>query len=469
MSRGSLRSPYDLDAAVRQTDRPAFVRVPHRLWLLLWEGFHIFFRHYNFPCKLGLRKIGNPDENSPVLVSGNYTLTVYRLLRVLRGFDCWLLVANSRGSNVWCAAGMNEYTEHDIVDAINVSRLSTVVKHRRIIAPPYAAPGVDAIAVKRETGFRLIWGPTHLDDIPRYLRNRARRTYDMSLVQFNFQDRMEQALSTATAYCLTIAIGLFFWPSYVLGAMAMVFIVYCYGFAMWNFYPVEKYYRRTALLYATFAIPFLTWGILRDWPVTQLVVWSILLLVTTMLMAMDGCGSSPVYKSTVAHWLKNGDYHSAFVPIIDPDMCTNCMDCQAVCPTDVFSRRRVGDNRMVVVNPGNCIECMACVKQCDDDAIFNQSGKYKGDVKSVSNIDFIMTRDWSHIAEEKKWIGMPTTVMNGHSVVVEDWSGRRTSGRDEAPAEELPAAGFVAVGSVLAGQPAGALKSATERGAGGAE
>lgn len=136
---------------------------------LLWETFHIFFRHFNFPCDLGLRPVGTPDARSPVFLSGNYTLTVQRVLRKLRGCDCYLLVANSRGSNVWCAAGMNEFTEFDVIDAINVSGIKDLVQHRRIIAPVYAAPGIDIRAIKRETGFNVQWGPTHLDDLPRYI------------------------------------------------------------------------------------------------------------------------------------------------------------------------------------------------------------------------------------------------------------------------------------------------------------
>lgn len=398
-----------------------------RIGLLFWEAFHIFFRHYNFPCKLGLRRVGNPDENSPVLLSGNYTLTVYRLLRVLRGFDCWLLVANARGSNVWCAAGMNEFSEHDVIDAVTVADLHSVVKHRRMIAPPYAAPGVEAAKVKEKTGFRLIWGPTHLNDIPRYLQNKARRTYDMTLVQFGFQDRMEQALSTATAYCLTIAIGAIFLPRYFLGAMVIVFVVYCAGFASWNLLPEEKHHRRTALLAALFMGGFGLFSGLRHWPVRDIAIWEAIILLATLLMAMDGCGSSPVYKSTIAHWIRSGDYHCAFNPVIDPDLCTNCMDCQAVCPTDVFARRRTGDNRMVVVNPGNCIECLACVKQCDDLAIFNRSGKYKGDVKSVPDLDHLLTRDWSHLKDQDVWLNWPTVVRNGYSVCDEGVPERRAT------------------------------------------
>jgi NAD-dependent dihydropyrimidine dehydrogenase PreA subunit len=391
----------------------------NRVRLILWETFHIFFRHYNFPCRLGLRRVGNAGPDSPVLLSGNYTLTVYRLLRVLKGFNCWLLVANSRGSNVWCAAGMNEFTEHDVIDSINIADLPSTVRHKRIIAPPYGAPGVDVAKVKEETGYRIIWGPTHLNDLPRYLDNLERRTHDMTLVQFGFRDRMEQALSTSLAYCLTIAIAAIFWPGYVFRAMGIIFFVYCFGFALWNFLPRERAWRRTAAIAIILGGPFAAFTVWRNWPVTQVVIWEVILVFIIMLMAMDGCGSSPVYKSTIAHWLRKGDYRSTFSPIIDPGMCTNCMDCQEVCPTDVFARRREGDHRMVVVRPENCIECLACVKQCDDLAIFNRSGKLKGDVKSIENLDVLMARDWSHIADQDEWVGTPTAIINGYSVVVE--------------------------------------------------
>ncbi|RME00446.1 MAG: copper oxidase, partial [Deltaproteobacteria bacterium] len=63
-----------------------------------------FFRWFPHRAPTGLRRVGNPDEKSPVLVTGNYTLTVARLLRHLEGLDLWVLVANSGGINVWCAA-----------------------------------------------------------------------------------------------------------------------------------------------------------------------------------------------------------------------------------------------------------------------------------------------------------------------------------------------------------------------------
>jgi CO dehydrogenase/acetyl-CoA synthase gamma subunit (corrinoid Fe-S protein) len=57
-----------------------------------------------WPTETGLRSVGEPGAESPVLVTGNYDLTVRRLLRALPGVDAWVVVAPSGGINVWCAA-----------------------------------------------------------------------------------------------------------------------------------------------------------------------------------------------------------------------------------------------------------------------------------------------------------------------------------------------------------------------------
>jgi NAD-dependent dihydropyrimidine dehydrogenase PreA subunit len=397
-----------------------------------WELFHIFFRHYNFPCKLGLIRVGNPNSDSPVFLSGNYTLTVQRVLRKLQGIDCYLLVSNSRGSNVWCAVGMNEFSEYDIIDAINVTGLKDLVSHRRIIAPVYAAPGVDVKAVKQETGFNIHWGPTHLDDLPRYIANGFRRTHDMFQVKFGFQDRLEQALSTSLAYSLTLGVGLFFFPGFFLRTIGIIFLVYMFGFCFYPIFPRERMWRRTLLIAAVLSAAMAAFGAGRGWETRDFVLWHGVLLGVVMLMAMDACGSSPLYKTTIKHWLTQGDYKSLFNPVIDPALCINCMQCVIVCPKDVFAARRQGVKTVVAVKPDECEECLACVKQCPTDAIFNRSGQYKGDVKSIPNLHHIVTRDWSHLCDEDRWIGKPVVIRGGFPVVAEgviNLEGSGASGR----------------------------------------
>lgn len=390
-----------------------------RLKAFFFEVFHAFFRYYNFPCTLGVIRVGDPDQDSPVFLSGNYTLTVRRLLRQLTPIRCYLLVANSRGSNVWCAAGMNEFSEYDVIDAINVSGLKDLVRHRRIIAPPYAAPGVDIRAVKRETGFNIHWGPTHLNDLPAYLRNGFRRTAEMLQVRFPFQDRLELALATALAYAMTIGIGLIFWPAVFARAIGLIFLVYLFSFLPYPVFPEERLWRRTALQAGILLSIQTAFGLWRGWSASQLVLWGAVLLGVVLLMALDACGSTPLHKTTLGHWLMKGDYRSVFSPVIDPERCDNCRQCVQVCINSVFALRNGAVKKSVAVSPDDCQECLACIRQCPNDAIFNRSREYKYDVKSVPNIEHLATRDWSHLRAEDRWIGAPTEVRGGFPVVRE--------------------------------------------------
>ena len=397
-----------------------------RVKLFFWELFHTFFRYYNFPCKLELIRVGDPDENSPVFVSGNYTLTVERLLRKLKlsTIDCYLLVANSRGCNIWCAVGMNEFSDYDIIDAINVSGLKKQVKHRRIIVPVYAAPGVDIRAVKRETDFNIHWGPTHLNDLPRYIKNGLKRTSDMYKVKFIFLDRLEQALATALAYAMTIGIGLIFWPGFIARVIGIIFLVYLFGFSLYPIFPEERKWSRAGLQTSILLAAQTAFGVWRGWTIADHLVWGVILLGAILLMVLDQCGSTPLHKTSIKHWLTKGDYLSLFNPVIDPQLCVNCMQCVLVCPTGVFAARRGEIKTVVAVDPNACEECLACVKQCPTDAIFNRNtGQIKGDVKSIPNLEQLISRDWAHLRGEDRWIGSPITIRNGLPVVIENGSG----------------------------------------------
>ena len=106
-----------------------------------------------FSCKPGLLRIGNPGRNSPVLLTCNYHLTVERVKRALKGMDVYLLVANSRGINVWCAATGGLFTNHDVISALKTSGIEESVDHRDVILPQLAATGAESRTVQRKTGW----------------------------------------------------------------------------------------------------------------------------------------------------------------------------------------------------------------------------------------------------------------------------------------------------------------------------
>jgi len=138
----------------------------------------------------GLYAVGNPGASSEVLVSASYKLSFDLLRRELAGRDLWILVIDTFGINVWCAAGKGTFGTDEIVKRLRVHGVERVVSHRRIIVPQLGAPGVEAAAVKRMTGFHVRFGPVRAGDLPAYLDGGLRASPEMREVRFGFTDRL---------------------------------------------------------------------------------------------------------------------------------------------------------------------------------------------------------------------------------------------------------------------------------------
>jgi hypothetical protein len=137
----------------------------------------------------GLYRLGKPGKESPVFVTANYTLSFDALRSSLKDIDAYVLVLNTFGINVWCAAGKGTFGTKELVRKMEETRLAEVVSHRRLILPQLGAPGVSAHEVKEKSGFHVKYGPVRAVDIPEYLGNNelpaeARR------VKFTLGDRL---------------------------------------------------------------------------------------------------------------------------------------------------------------------------------------------------------------------------------------------------------------------------------------
>ncbi len=142
-----------------------------------------------FTVEPGLYALSCPNTDSPVLVTANYKLTFDLLRQALDGFSCWILVLDTKGVNVWCAAGKGTFGTEELVDRIQASRLHEVVKHRRLIVPQLGATGVAAHSVKQYSGFSVHYGPVMLEDLPAYFRNGNKAEPGMRLKQFPLKER----------------------------------------------------------------------------------------------------------------------------------------------------------------------------------------------------------------------------------------------------------------------------------------
>jgi len=138
----------------------------------------------------GLYGVGNPDESSPVLVSANYKLSFDHLRQNLTQVNAWILVLETFGVNVWCAAGKGTFATDEVIKRVKSSGLEKIVKHRSLILPQLSATGVAAHKVKKGCGFNVTWGPVRAGDIPQYLANGKKSDDAMRKVTFSMLERV---------------------------------------------------------------------------------------------------------------------------------------------------------------------------------------------------------------------------------------------------------------------------------------
>jgi len=138
----------------------------------------------------GLYALGAPDAEAPVLVSANYKLSFDALRSSLPGRSAFLLVVDTQGINVWCAAGKGTFSAAEVSRGISEARLSEIVRSRRVILPQLSAPGVTAREVESATGFQAIFGPIRAEDLPAYLDAGCRATEAMRRKSFDLRERV---------------------------------------------------------------------------------------------------------------------------------------------------------------------------------------------------------------------------------------------------------------------------------------
>ena len=144
----------------------------------------------SYTVEPGLYGIGQPDAEAPVLVTANYKLTFDLLRQTMGEQDCWLLVLDTKGVNVWCAAGKGSFGTEELVDRIKASRLHEIVTHGRLIVPQLGATGVNSWDVQKYAGFSVCYGPVMMTDLPRFLAAGAKATPGMRRKRFPFMERL---------------------------------------------------------------------------------------------------------------------------------------------------------------------------------------------------------------------------------------------------------------------------------------
>jgi hypothetical protein len=168
----------------------------------------------NYKVSPGLYAIGKPDRDSNVFVTANYKLSFDTVRKNLKGENGWILVLDTKGVNVWCAAGKGTFGTKELVSRIRLTSLEKIVGHRRLILPQLGATGVAAHKIKEETGFNVHYGPVRASDIKKFLKEGYRADKEMRTVTFGFKDRIK-----------LIPNDFMYGKFYLLGAMALLFLI----------------------------------------------------------------------------------------------------------------------------------------------------------------------------------------------------------------------------------------------------
>lgn len=153
-------------------------------------GVRLGIGRNDYKVPSGIYAIGSPNEESPVLVTANYKLTVDKLRKEIHGLNLWLLIVDTKGVNVWCAAGKGTFSTEEIIYRIQKFKLKRLVTHNQIILPQLGAPGVSGHQIAKYTGFKVIYGPVYAKDIKEFLINNCKATEEMRRINFSLSERM---------------------------------------------------------------------------------------------------------------------------------------------------------------------------------------------------------------------------------------------------------------------------------------
>jgi acetyl-CoA decarbonylase/synthase complex subunit gamma len=143
------------------------------LFPLLLERLNIFTDPQRpMTVTQGIYEIGGPDENSPVLITTNFSLTYFIVGGEIEGsrVPCWLLIMDTEGLSVMTAWAAGKFAGDAVATFVKKSGIADKVSHRKIIIPGYAA----AISGEMEEDlpdWEILIGPRDASLIPKFLKD----------------------------------------------------------------------------------------------------------------------------------------------------------------------------------------------------------------------------------------------------------------------------------------------------------
>ena len=156
----------------------------------------------NVSIEPGIYKSGNPDENSPIIVTGNYEFTYIKVMRDLQGIDAWVLCIDSNGINVWCAARGDDFGNNQLLEAIKSTGIQYFTAKKRLILPQLSAGGISIPQLPKfseKFPFKIVYGPIWSKYLKQYLSEKKNQKEEkMKRANFNPFHRLRAGITHIT-------------------------------------------------------------------------------------------------------------------------------------------------------------------------------------------------------------------------------------------------------------------------------
>ena len=118
-----------------------------------------------------LYAVGEVGENSPVMVTTNFSLSYYSVEGEVEAsrVPAYVISVDTEGTSVLTAWASDKFNAETITQAIKKSGIEDKVSHRKILIPGFVA--VLSAGVEDESGWSVLIGPKEASGLPGYLKN----------------------------------------------------------------------------------------------------------------------------------------------------------------------------------------------------------------------------------------------------------------------------------------------------------
>lgn len=317
------------------------------------RAIETIFRLFPHAEPIGLYKTGHPEKGSPLYITGNFSLTVRSVFQKLKNQNCWILICDSKGINIWCSSLSGHFNTNSIISGIKETSLRTGISPGLAFIPQLSAAAVNSEKVSRALGIPVYFDALHSKG--EILLTEELYPAEQRMVSFPLINRLEMALGAPFfSILLSCLIYNFFAPLRLLYLIPLLYggsiiqsflqmsknlwlkMLLCSSLHLCLLLLIQKYKS----VFSPFDIAFQT------------------ILIAYLVFEFEGW--SPLVKFGI------GMNYKKISLQLDTERCTGCGSCLSVCPKNVFT---LSLGKSIITNGQECIQCRSCTFQCPVDAL----------------------------------------------------------------------------------------------------